>query len=58
MVRLLLKWGTGVYAQGESNGSALLEASGLRDHEFARLLLDHGADVSAQGRYCGSAPWP
>ncbi|KAJ6463288.1 ankyrin repeat-containing domain protein [Mycena vulgaris] len=56
LVRLLLKSGADVNAQGgEKHGTALAAASLRGSTDIVQLLLDNGADVNAPGGTLGSA---
>ncbi|NDJ52905.1 MAG: hypothetical protein GYB68_07470 [Chloroflexi bacterium] len=54
VVRDLLRAGMTPDARDGSGKTALNIAVGLKNIELARLLLDHGADPNAQGRYIGA----
>ena len=50
-VKMLIKGGMDVNAQGGYYGNALQAASGSGHAEVAQILLDNGADVNAEGGY-------
>jgi len=54
-VRVVLKYGADVNAQGGSYGTALQAASVKGHDQIVQRLLENGADVNAQGGHYGTA---